>query len=85
MQLEALALKSKPAANNRLTGRSVELPNDPCKCGSNTAIIDGDRRLSCRSCGRQRGWLSKSTANWIAEVAARFGAPEIITIRGPKL
>jgi hypothetical protein len=85
MQLTAVALKSKPATNDPLTGRAVELPNDLCKCGSNVAIIDGDRHLNCRSCGRRRGWLSKSTADWIAEVAARFGAPEIITIRGPKL
>ena len=67
-----------------LTGRSVELPDDRCKCGSDTAIIDRDRRLNCRSCGRRRGFLSAFTARWIAEVIATAGA-DTITIRGPSL
>lgn len=89
MQLEALARKSKPAperraGHNRLTGRAVELPNDRCKCGSNVAIIDHDRQLNCRSCGRRRGFLSKPTADWIVEVIKTVGA-ETITICGPAL
>jgi hypothetical protein len=31
--------------------------------------------LVCNDCGQHRGWLSKSTAQWIASVATRFGAP----------
>jgi len=31
--------------------------------------------LICASCGQHRGWLSKSTAQWIEHVATRFGAP----------
>ena len=26
-------------------------------------------------CGQRRGWLSKTTAQWIEHVATRFGAP----------
>jgi DNA-directed RNA polymerase subunit RPC12/RpoP len=87
MQLEAIAAKSKPAPerrHDRLTGRAVELPNDRCKCGSNVAIIDRDRHLNCRSCGRPRGYLSKPTADWIIEVIKTVGA-ETIAIRGPAL
>jgi hypothetical protein len=83
LDVKAIAPKSKPATV-RLAGRSVELPNDPCRCGSRDAIIDGDRRLNCRSCGRRRGFLSAFTANWIIEVIKTVGA-ETITIRGPAL
>jgi hypothetical protein len=83
MQLAAVESKSKPTTD-RLTGRAVELPNDRCKCGSNVAIIDHDRQLSCRSCGRLRGYLSKHTADWITEVIKTVGT-ETITIRGPSL
>jgi len=31
--------------------------------------------LRCADCGHHRGWLSKLTADWIGDVAARFGAP----------
>jgi hypothetical protein len=31
--------------------------------------------LICADCGQHRGWLSKSTAQWIKHVATRFGAP----------
>src|SRR5262245_41482280 len=31
--------------------------------------------LHCADCGQHRGWLSKSTAQWIEHVATRFGAP----------
>jgi hypothetical protein len=67
-----------------LTGRSVELPNDRCKCGSDVAVINRDRQLNCRSCGRRRGFLSAFTADWIAAVIATAGADSII-LRGPKL
>jgi hypothetical protein len=31
--------------------------------------------LHCADCGQHRGWLSKSTGQWIEHVATRFGAP----------
>jgi hypothetical protein len=31
--------------------------------------------LHCADCGQHRGWLSKTTAQWIQHVATRFGAP----------
>jgi hypothetical protein len=31
--------------------------------------------LNCTDCGQRRGWLSKSTAQWIEHVVTRFGAP----------
>jgi hypothetical protein len=31
--------------------------------------------LICADCGHHRGWLSKSTAQWIGSVITRFGAP----------
>lgn len=83
MQLEAIAEKSKTAPD-RLTGRTVDLPNDRCRCGSAVAVINHDRRLCCRSCGRARGFLSKHTAAWIAEVIKTVGA-QTITLRGPAL
>jgi hypothetical protein len=68
-----------------LVGLLVELP-DTCRCMSTVAVIGTGTQihramLSCRSCGRHRGWLSKFTADWIAHVAAKFGAPEIIKIQ----
>jgi hypothetical protein len=36
--------------------------------------------LRCASCGQHRGWLSKSTAQWIEHVATRFGAPTTLII-----
>jgi hypothetical protein len=72
------------AAVDPLTGRSVDLENDACKCGSKHAVIDGDLHLHCRSCGRPRGFLTVFTAQWISAVIATVGA-ESIVIRGPKL
>jgi len=31
--------------------------------------------LVCAGCGQHRGWLSRSTAQWIEHVITRFGAP----------
>jgi hypothetical protein len=69
---------------NALLGLQVKLP-DRCHCTSATAVVstsDGTHyaQLKCQSCGRHRGWLSKPTARWIEVVAAKFGAPEIITL-----
>jgi len=82
IQLAATTPKSKTA--DQLIGLTVKLQADHCRCGSDTAIIDADHRLVCRSCSRPRGWLSKSTASWIAEVVQRVGAQAVI-FRGPAL
>jgi hypothetical protein len=37
--------------------------------------------MVCNSCGRFRGWLGNQAITFINETRARFGAPEIITIR----
>jgi hypothetical protein len=76
---------SEGAAANTLLGLQVNLP-DRCRCTSRAAVISsGDdthyAQLECLSCGRPRGWLSEHTARWIEAVAAKFGAPEIITLR----
>src|SRR5262245_56304377 len=49
-------------------------------CCRNVCTIGAAREphvgeLTCSNCGQHRGWLSKSTAQWIGEVVARFGAP----------
>jgi hypothetical protein len=31
--------------------------------------------LHCPGCGQHRGWLSRSTAQWLEQVVTRFGAP----------
>jgi len=65
------------------TGLRVKLdrPVDREKpCCRNICIIEAGKgphahALHCSDCGQHRGWLSKSTAAWIATVATRFGAP----------
>lgn len=77
--------------NDPLIGLAVCLPNDPCKCSSDIAVIGTGlaihrASLSCRSCGRSRGWLPKFTADWIASVISLCGRPDTpIIIRGPRL
>jgi hypothetical protein len=58
---------------------------------SDTAII-GDGRamhrasLTCRGCGRHRGWLTTFTANWIESVISLHGRPDKpIIVRVPQL
>jgi len=47
---------------------------------------EGSGAQICASCGQHRGWLSKSTAQWIGHVATRFGAPTTpIVVRGSTL
>src|SRR5215831_5303189 len=61
----------------------------PCCC--NICIIAAGKgphagELRCADCGQHRGWLSKSTAQWIEHVATRFGAPTTpIVVRGSTL
>jgi hypothetical protein len=58
-------------------------------CCDNVATIGGGgtsmfaANLTCATCGRHRGWLSESTIKFIQEVRARFGRPEVITLRTP--
>ena len=74
-----------------LAGLAVKLEHDRCKCGSDTAIIGTGNAmhratLTCRSCGRPRGWLSRPSANWIEAVIDLHGRPDKpIIIRGPQL
>jgi hypothetical protein len=89
--LSEVEQKNKTATRRHdpLAGLPVKLP-EQCRCGSEVALIGAGTEihrasLRCRSCGRHRGWLSKITANWIETVAVKFGAPEIITLRGPRL
>jgi hypothetical protein len=65
-----------------LLGLHVKLP-DARRCGSDVAVIGEDNVLTCRSCRRRCGFLSQFTANWLQQVAAKFGAPEVITLRTP--
>jgi hypothetical protein len=49
-------------------------------CCNNVCIIGAGKGphagvLHCADCGQPRGWLSKSTAQWIEHVVTRFGAP----------
>jgi hypothetical protein len=44
-----------------------------CRIGTGKGPHAGE--LICADCGRHRGWLSKSTAQWIGSVITRFGAP----------
>jgi len=76
-------IRKHATAADPLAGRIVHLENDACRCGSEHAVIDGDRHLHCRSCGRRRGFLTAFTASWISAVIASAGGG--ITIRGPKL
>jgi hypothetical protein len=84
------AQKNKATADP-LAGLVLKLEHDPCRCGSDTAIIgEGSAMyratLTCRSCGRHRGWLSRPTANWIEAVIDLHGRPDKpIEMRGPQL
>lgn len=72
-----------PAADNNLIGRKVKLdrPVDRERpCCRNVCIINAGKAphagaLHCVDCGQHRGWLSKTTAQWIEHVATRFGEP----------
>jgi hypothetical protein len=82
--LRQLTPKHKTAEHNQLTGLTVRLEADRCRCGSEFATIGHDAGLICRSCGRRRGFLSKFRRDWIIAVISKFGRGDI-TIRGPRL
>jgi hypothetical protein len=46
-------------------------------CCSNICIISTGKgpHAGAADCGQHRGWLSKSTVQWIEHVVTRFGAP----------
>jgi hypothetical protein len=55
-------------------------------CCRNICIIGAGARphagaLHCADCGQHRGWLSKSTAQWIESVMTHFGVPTTIIVR----
>ena len=75
-----------------LIGLTVDLSEDrsgrPC-CGNRPAKIHPGNdqyagELRCTRCGKHVNWLSKPTADWIAQVIKTFGKPEkSIAIRTP--
>ena len=85
------SLSQHSAKNNPdpLVGLVVKLERDRCKCGSDTVIIGAGMHrasLSCRSCGRFRGWLSRHTADLIESVISLHGRRDKpIIVRGPQL
>ena len=70
-------------ATSSLIGLQVKLdrPVDREKpCCRNICVIEAGKgphagALHCVDCGRHRGWVSKSSAQWIETVVTRFGAP----------
>jgi hypothetical protein len=72
-----------PPADGSLIGLRVKLDRAIDRerpCCRNVCIISAGKgphagELHCADCGRNRGWLSKTTAQWIEHVATRFGAP----------
>ena len=49
-------------------------------CCRNICVIGAARgphagELACTGCGQHRGWLSKTTAQWIESVVRRFAPP----------
>jgi hypothetical protein len=69
--------------NPTLVGLQVRLdrPVDRERpCCRNICTIGAGREphageLTCAGCGQHRGWLSQATAQWIAAVVSKFGAP----------
>jgi hypothetical protein len=76
-------MTSQPDSVDALIGLNVRLdrPIDRERpCCNNVCVIGAGKEphaaeLRCVDCGQHRGWLSKSTAQWIGRVAARFGTP----------
>jgi hypothetical protein len=69
--------------NGNLIGLEIKLDRPADReqpCCRNVRVIGPGKgphagALHCADCGQRRGWLSQSTAQWIREVVARFGAP----------
>jgi hypothetical protein len=84
-QLELLPDNTSP-----LFGMQVRIERQKACCASPDVAIIGHSRgphfaeLKCVACGQHRGWLSKSTAQWIETVINKFGAPDTpIVLRRP--
>jgi hypothetical protein len=73
-----------PAAASSLIGCRIRLDRPVDReqpCCNNVCIIGAGKgphagALHCADCGQHRGWLSKTTAQWIESVVTRFGAPD---------
>jgi hypothetical protein len=75
-----------PGNPTLVDGLLVRLP-DACKCGHTIALIGKGRglhraSLHCHSCGRFRGWVSKTSHDFLTGIIKSFGCPtEPIVIR----
>jgi hypothetical protein len=73
-----------------LVGLAVVLA-DRCRCGGNLARVDPSAlhqaALSCRGCGRHRGFLERNTANFVTEIIKQFGplTQPIVLRRSPEI
>jgi hypothetical protein len=75
-----LDLLRRTASANPLLGLAVKLPDTCGKCGHLVAIIGPGKpphfaSLLCRSCGMDRGSLSRATYTFLNEIINKFGAP----------
>jgi hypothetical protein len=74
---------ASPTGESPLIGLKVKLDRAVDReqpCCRNVCIIAAGKgqhagALNCADCGQHRGWVSKSTAQWIEHVMTRFGAP----------
>jgi hypothetical protein len=73
---------SKPSRT--LVGIKIRLSRTD-HCHDDVVIIGSGNAMSCATCGAYRGTLGPETVNIIHETRARFGAPEIITLRNPSI
>jgi hypothetical protein len=65
-------------AVNKLVGLKIKLDrlvDRERPCCRNVCIITTVDEFTCADCGQRRGWLNKTTAQWIEHVATLFGAP----------
>ena len=82
--------ETPPVPSDPLIGLAVHLPHDPCFCGTAVAEIGAGRgphsaSLRCVVCDAHRGWLSRTTHQFLTEIINKFGRPEtpIVIGRGP--
>ena len=82
--MTALSLASSSLSGTRIR---LDRPSDrEYGCCGNIAVITAgnlphNAALVCATCGRHRGWLSEPVIAFIQETRARFGAPQVITLR----
>jgi hypothetical protein len=66
------------AAPDAIVGLTLHLP-DKCKCSGTIALIGGTAPhcalLHCALCDAHRGWVSRGTYDFIAEIADKSGRP----------